>query len=296
MSETSVIVLAAGQGTRMKSRRAKVLHELCGVPMLGHVLRNAQRLAPTRLIVVVGRDAEEVKERFAGEAEFVLQAEQYGTGHAVQVAMPTLGDVGGDVLVLYGDTPLLSPETLEQMAKAKRDRGADLAVLTARTRNIPGRVARDASGRVARIIEAQDATPEELEIEERNTGVYLFSADLLRDGLDVVRVLRAGLQELWVDLLRQLAPRRRRCFDTKLPQAQRHARGYHELAAADVIGRLVAVRPERLHACISIGAGVARPRLVLARRGSLGALLEARARIALCQLGHPSLAELLEER
>ena len=75
MSETSVIVLAAGQGTRMKSRRAKVLHELCGVPMLGHVLRNAQRLAPTRLIVVVGRDADEVKERFAGEAEFVLQSE-----------------------------------------------------------------------------------------------------------------------------------------------------------------------------------------------------------------------------
>ena len=187
MSETSVIVLAAGQGTRMKSRRAKVLHELCGVPMLGHVLRNAQRLAPTRLIVVVGRDAEEVKERFAGEAEFVLQAEQYGTGHAVQVAMPTLGDVGGDVLVLYGDTPLLSPETLEQMAKAKRERGADLTVLTARTRNIPGRVARDDSGRVARIIEAQDATPEELEIEERNTGVYLFSADLLRDGLASLR-------------------------------------------------------------------------------------------------------------
>ena len=94
------------------------------------------------MIVVVGRDADEVKERFAGEAEFVLQAEQNGTGHAVLVAMPTLGDAGGDVLVLYGDTPLLSPETLEQMAKVKRERGADLAVLTARTRNIPGRVAR----------------------------------------------------------------------------------------------------------------------------------------------------------
>ncbi|MEM9176149.1 MAG: bifunctional UDP-N-acetylglucosamine diphosphorylase/glucosamine-1-phosphate N-acetyltransferase GlmU [Myxococcota bacterium] len=183
MSETSVIVLAAGQGTRMKSRRAKVLHELCGVPMLGHVLRNARRLAPSRLIVVVGRDADEVQQRFEGEAEFVLQAEQNGTGHAVLVAMPTLGEVGGDVLVLYGDTPLLSPETLEQMAKTKRERGADLAVLTARTRNIPGRVARDEHGRVSRIIEAQDATPEELEIEERNTGVYLFSADLLRAGL-----------------------------------------------------------------------------------------------------------------
>jgi bifunctional UDP-N-acetylglucosamine pyrophosphorylase/glucosamine-1-phosphate N-acetyltransferase len=183
LSETSVIVLAAGQGTRMKSRRAKVLHELCGVPMLGHVIRSAKRLSPARLLVVVGRDAEEVEERFAGEAEFVLQSEQKGTGHAVLVAQPALGNAEGDVLVLYGDTPLLSPETLEQMSKAKQERGADLAVLTARAKNIPGRVARDEHGRVSRIIEAQDATPEELELEERNTGVYLFSADLLRDGL-----------------------------------------------------------------------------------------------------------------
>lgn len=187
MSDTTVIVLAAGQGTRMKSRRAKVLHELCGVPMLGHVLRSARALAPSRLIVVVGKDAEDVEERFAGQADFVLQAEQKGTGHAVLVAQPTLGEVSGDVLVLYGDTPLLTAETLAKMSAVKRERGADLAVLTARTRNIPGRVARGPDGRVTRIIEAQDATPAELEIEERNTGVYLFSADLLRDGLASLR-------------------------------------------------------------------------------------------------------------
>ncbi len=187
MSDTTVIVLAAGQGTRMKSRRAKVLHELCGVPMLGHVLRSARALAPSRLIVVVGKDAEEVEACFAGQAEFVLQAEQRGTGHAVLVAQPTLGEVSGDVLVLYGDTPLLSAETLAKMSAVKRERSADLAVLTAKTRNIPGRVARGPDGRVTRIIEAQDATPEELEIEERNTGVYLFSADLLRDGLASLR-------------------------------------------------------------------------------------------------------------
>jgi bifunctional UDP-N-acetylglucosamine pyrophosphorylase/glucosamine-1-phosphate N-acetyltransferase len=183
LSDTSVIILAAGQGTRMRSRRAKVLHELCGVPMLGHVLRAAQRLAPARLIVVVGRDAEEVEQRFAGQAEFVLQAEQKGTGHAVLVAWPALGDAHGDVLVLYGDTPLLTAATLEAMGRVKRERGADLAVLTARAKNIPGRVVRDPSGRIERIVEAQDATPEELGIEERNTGVYLFSAPLLREGL-----------------------------------------------------------------------------------------------------------------
>ena len=167
----------------MKSRRAKVLHELCGVPMLGHVLRNAKALTPSRLIVVIGTGAEEVRSRFDEDVEFVLQEEQLGTGHAVLVAEPTLGPVTGDVLVLYGDTPLLRPETIERMRVVKQESGADLVMLTARAENIPGRVSRDAEGRVLRVIEASDATPAELEIEERNTGVYLFGAELLREGL-----------------------------------------------------------------------------------------------------------------
>jgi len=183
LSDTAVIVLAAGQGARMKSRRAKVLHEICGVPMLGHVLRNAKALSPSRLIVVIGRDADEVRSRFDDDVEFVVQAEQHGTGHAVIVAEPTLGSVKGDVLVLYGDTPLLRPETIESMRAVKNERGADLVILTACANNIPGRVLRDANGRVARIIEASDASASELEIEERNTGVYLFGAELLREGL-----------------------------------------------------------------------------------------------------------------
>ena len=183
LSDTAVIVLAAGQGTRMKSRRAKVLHEICGVPMLGHVLRTAKALSPSRLIVVVGRDAEEVRSRFDEDVEFVVQKEQRGTGHAVIVAVPRLDSVTGDVLVLYGDTPLLRPETIERMRAVKDEQKADLVLLTAQAENIPGRVLRDAEGRIARIIESSDATPTELEIEERNTGVYLFSAELLREGL-----------------------------------------------------------------------------------------------------------------
>ena len=187
MSETAVIVLAAGQGTRMKSNRAKVLHEICGVPMLGHVLRGAQALSPSRLIVVIGRDADEVERLFEGQAEFVLQAEQNGTGHAVQVAMPALGDSSGDVLVLYGDTPLLQAETIARMSEVKRERGADMVILTARAQNIPGIIVRGADGAVSRVVEKQDATPEELAIEERNTGVYLFDAKLLREGLATLR-------------------------------------------------------------------------------------------------------------
>jgi len=182
-SQLAVVVLAAGQGTRMKSSRAKVLHEICGVPLLGYMQRVAEGLGAARLIVVVGRDADEVKETYGGGAEFVLQAEQRGTGHAVMMAEPKLSDFEGDVLVLYGDTPLLRLETLERMRELKASSGADLVMLTATGENIPGRVMRDAEGRVERIVEAQDATAEQLAIPERNTGVYLMSAALLREGL-----------------------------------------------------------------------------------------------------------------
>jgi bifunctional UDP-N-acetylglucosamine pyrophosphorylase/glucosamine-1-phosphate N-acetyltransferase len=170
----------------MKSSRAKVLHEICGVPMLGHIQRVAEGLGAARLIVVVGRVADEVKETYGSGAEFVLQAEQRGTGHAVMMAEPKLCDFEGDVLVLYGDTPLLRVSTLERMRALKASSGADLVMLTA-SGDIPGRVLRDADGRVERIIEAQDASEAELAIAERNTGVYLLGAPLLREGLANLR-------------------------------------------------------------------------------------------------------------
>jgi bifunctional UDP-N-acetylglucosamine pyrophosphorylase/glucosamine-1-phosphate N-acetyltransferase len=184
VSDIAVIVLAAGQGTRMKSRRAKVLHEVCGVTMLEHVLNTAQALAPTRLAVVVGRDADEVRRRYADRADFVLQAEQRGTGHAVRVALESLPELSGDVLILYGDTPLLRPETIERMHATKRERNADLLLLSAHAPTIPGILVRDESGKLQRIVESQDATTGELAIPERNTGVYLVSAKLLREGVD----------------------------------------------------------------------------------------------------------------
>jgi bifunctional UDP-N-acetylglucosamine pyrophosphorylase/glucosamine-1-phosphate N-acetyltransferase len=182
-SKLAVLVLAAGQGTRMKSGRAKVLHELCGRPMLGHVLDTAEALEPERLVVVVGRDSEEVEERFTGRCEFVMQAEQNGTGHAVLQAEPKLADFDGDVLVLYADVPLLRLETLQAMRDEKERGGADLLILTADAETIPGRILRDSIGRVARVVEKQDATPEEMAISERNTGVYLLDGQLLRSCL-----------------------------------------------------------------------------------------------------------------
>ncbi len=181
----AVVVLAAGKGTRMRSARAKVLHEVCGVPMLGHIRNVASELKADRVVVVVGRDGEAVREAYGEEAEFVVQAEQLGTGHAVLAARTTLKDFEGDVFVLYGDTPLLRAGTLEEMRRLKAESGADLVMLTAGG-DIPGRVIRDAQGRVVRIVEAQDATPEELAVPERNTGVYLVSSSILWARLEEV--------------------------------------------------------------------------------------------------------------
>jgi bifunctional UDP-N-acetylglucosamine pyrophosphorylase/glucosamine-1-phosphate N-acetyltransferase len=177
-SSIAVVVLAAGKATRMKSGLAKVLHPLAGRPMLSFPLAVAESLNPERLVVVVGRDADRVREAFAECATFVLQEEQRGTGHAVAQTEQALKGFNGDVLILYGDTPLIRAETLAQMVVTKAEAQADLILLTAEV-EVPGIVVRDEAGSIARVVEATDATPEELAIRERNTGVYLLSAELL---------------------------------------------------------------------------------------------------------------------
>src|SRR5439155_23098596 len=140
-----ILVLAAGQGKRMRSQRPKILHPLAGRPLLAHVLAAARTLAPRKVIVVHGHGAEEVRTAFAdADVEWVLQAEQLGTGHAVQQAMPRVSP-DADVLILYGDVPLVRPETLKQLWEAGR---GGLAVLTADLDDpgAYGRIVRDASG------------------------------------------------------------------------------------------------------------------------------------------------------
>ena len=176
--DLAVVILAAGQGTRMRSARNKVLHEIAGRPMLGYALAAAESLSPSRLAVVVGKDGDEVREAFAGRASFALQAEPRGTGHAVLQAQDALAGFRGDVLLLYADVPLLRAETLARMREHKAATGAELVMLSAYL-PLPGRVVRDARGRVERIVETTDATPEELQIREGNTGVYLVGSELL---------------------------------------------------------------------------------------------------------------------
>jgi bifunctional UDP-N-acetylglucosamine pyrophosphorylase/glucosamine-1-phosphate N-acetyltransferase len=178
-----IIVLAAGQGKRMRSQRPKILHPLAGRPLLGHVLAAARALSPAKTVVVHGHGAEEVRAAFDGaQVEWVLQAQQLGTGHAVQQAMARLS-ADADVLILYGDVPLVRPDTLRRLASAGRE---GVAVLTAEVEDASGygRIVRDAAGRVARIVEQKDASPQELALREINAGFMAMSARRLSGWLD----------------------------------------------------------------------------------------------------------------
>lgn len=170
------IVLAAGQGKRMKSKLYKVLHPVCGKPMVGHVVETLEELEASRKIVIVGHGAEAVKEYLGGRAEYVLQEQQLGTGHAVLQAKPLLGAEEGITLVVCGDTPLIRQETLRRMIELHREQGASATVLTAEPAN-PfgfGRVLRNESGQVTGIVEQKDCTPQQAAIREINTGTYCF--------------------------------------------------------------------------------------------------------------------------
>ncbi len=184
--DLAVLILAAGKGTRMKSDLPKVLHPLMGQPMLAHVLNAAGYLNPVRTVVVVGHQAERVVEIIGRDGlDYVLQERQLGTGHAVAAARETFKDFKGTVMILSGDVPLLSPQTMMDFLAAHRSVGTPLSVLTVEL-PLPGaygRVIRDENGYLLRIVEARDATPEEYEICEINTGIYAVDAGLLFDSV-----------------------------------------------------------------------------------------------------------------
>lgn len=206
----AVIVLAAGEGKRMKSSAPKTLHEVCGKTMLGHALTAAAELRPARLIVVVGHGAglvtAEVRAQ-APDAMTVVQERQGGTGHAVRVALESAGSISGTVVVSYADTPLLRGATLAALV-AERDRtGAAVTILTAM---IPGathygHILRDAAGRFTGIVEHRDATADQRAIPEVNSGMYAFDGDLLADSIKRVRTDNAQGEEYLTDAVTILA-------------------------------------------------------------------------------------------
>ena len=214
MSELVTIILAAGKGTRMKSSHPKVLHQVCGKAMVRHVLDAAEAAGSKRNIIVVGFGADEVRAELGNAAEVVVQAEQLGTGHAVLQAEPLLRDARGTVMVLCGDTPLLTGALVKRLYEEHEKAGAKATVLTAVMPDATGygRVIRTAAGDVEKIVEHKDATEEERAVQEVNSGIYCFEKEALFSALknvgcdnaqgeyylpDVLSILRERGEKIW---------------------------------------------------------------------------------------------------
>ncbi len=190
LTDAAAVVLAAGKSTRMKSQLAKVLHPIMGKPMLAYPLDTLQHLGLAKIVVVVGHQAEAVQTAFSQyPVEFVIQEPQLGTGHAVQVAATVLDGSQNTIVVLCGDVPLLQADTIRELYQHHQASGAAATVLTV---ELPepgsyGRIVKDAQGHVLKIVEARDASPEELSIREINTGIYCFQFSFLKEALDTLR-------------------------------------------------------------------------------------------------------------
>src|SRR5438552_15469325 len=176
MEQVHAVVLAAGKGKRMRSDLPKVLHPVCGQPLIFYVLDALHPAGISSSIVFVGHGADRVREAVGAQARYVEQAEPRGTGHAVMMALPYLPDDGNPVLVVYGDTPLLTAETIHALTALHRTSGSAAALLSARMPDPTGygRAIRDGDGRARKIVEEADCSSEERQVMEINAGTYVF--------------------------------------------------------------------------------------------------------------------------
>ncbi|MBG9981433.1 bifunctional UDP-N-acetylglucosamine diphosphorylase/glucosamine-1-phosphate N-acetyltransferase GlmU [Facklamia sp. DSM 111018] len=188
MGKRMAVILAAGKGTRMKSSLPKVLHSISGLSMVEHVIRAVKQSEVEELVTIIGNGAEQVQEKLGDQTQFALQTEQLGTGHAVQQAENLLSKFSGNTLVICGDTPLLTGETLHNLFKHHEETDAVATILTAEAEDPTGygRVIRDEQLAVQKIVEQKDASPEELAVKEINTGTYVFDNQALFEALKQV--------------------------------------------------------------------------------------------------------------
>ena len=190
MSNLATVIMAAGKGTRMKSDLPKVLHKINGRPLVHYVIDLAVKLHSEKTILIIGHEKEMVKIACKDlNVEFASQDQQLGTGHAVQMTEPQLGAYDGDVLVLSGDVPLLTQETIKTLIDEHKKSSATATLLTSELEDPTGygRIIRDANGFVKKIVEHKDANEEELKIKEINVGIYIFDAKNLFAALKNVK-------------------------------------------------------------------------------------------------------------
>ncbi|WP_400244739.1 bifunctional UDP-N-acetylglucosamine diphosphorylase/glucosamine-1-phosphate N-acetyltransferase GlmU [Niallia sp. JL1B1071] len=188
MTTRYAVILAAGQGTRMKSKLYKVLHPVCGKPMVQHVVDQVEKLQVDSIVTVIGHGSEKVKAQLGNSVNYVYQQEQLGTAHAVIQAKNILGDKDGVTLVICGDTPLMTSETIEALFLQHEKMGAKATILTAEASKPDGygRIVRNEMGVVEKIVEHKDATEAERKITEINTGTYVFDNAMLFQALNNV--------------------------------------------------------------------------------------------------------------
>jgi bifunctional UDP-N-acetylglucosamine pyrophosphorylase/glucosamine-1-phosphate N-acetyltransferase len=218
-----VVIIGAGKGTRMKSSLAKVLHSLAGRPLMAHVLELAQQLAPQWCIAVVGHQAEAVQalcETYGTTC--VRQEPQLGTGHAVAQTAPLLASFTGDVLVLYGDVPLLQLATAQALWEAHRREQASVTVLTAYVDDPTdyGRIIRDAQGRMVQIVEERDASAAQRAVREINSGIYCLSAPFLFSALQRIGRANAQGEQYLTDVVGVAVQEQRTVAHLVAPEAQ----------------------------------------------------------------------------
>lgn len=207
LKELAVVILAAGKGTRMKSRKAKVLHEIAGLPMISHLVTTAESLKPKKIIVVLSPGQEDVAAAVAPHA-VAIQKLQRGTGDAMKAAIDQLGDFKGQVIVLFGDVPLISKETLEMLVEHHRkgkDFGATVLAFAAQDPKGYGRIFQNGDGTLARIVEEADATEDEKIVRLCNSGTMIMEGDGLEDALGRIKNKNAQGEFYLVDLPKILA-------------------------------------------------------------------------------------------
>lgn len=204
--DTAIIILAAGKGTRMKSDKAKVLHEINGVPMVNYVVQTAVQIVGDRIILVIGHQAEQVRKIVSEHCDgltFAIQEEQLGTGHAVQCAIPYLSENIHHVVILCGDVPLITPATIQSLLKAHKTEKRDLTVLGVEMENPEGygRMVVDAQNRVTAIVEDADATAEQKKIRIVNSGIYCSDRNFLNQSVNQIQANNAQEEYYLTDIL-----------------------------------------------------------------------------------------------
>ncbi|MCM2131188.1 bifunctional UDP-N-acetylglucosamine diphosphorylase/glucosamine-1-phosphate N-acetyltransferase GlmU [Larsenimonas rhizosphaerae] len=223
---TDVVILAAGQGSRMKSSLPKVLHPLAGKPMVSHVVAAAKAMDDVRLHVVVGHGAERVEEALAAEqVTFALQREQKGTGHAVAQTLDQLGD--GKVLILYGDVPLIQPETLKALMAKVDDQHLGLLTVTVDNPSGYGRIVRDSNNRVTAIVEQKDASDAQKTIRECNTGILATTAASLKTWLPALSSDNAQGEYYLTDII-AMAASEGIAIETAEPASEHEVQGVND--------------------------------------------------------------------